>query len=107
MAKENVNSLLLKSMGTRPIAFNPDLAKIAESATAGLLMSQLLYWWGKGRNKDYIYKTIEQFKEETCLTRSEQNTAIRKWVKLNVLIVKAKGIPPKRRFYLNTVYTTL
>ncbi|MDD5396588.1 MAG: hypothetical protein PHW24_00845 [Candidatus Moranbacteria bacterium] len=102
MAKENVNSLLLKSLGTKPIAFNPDLARIAGSATAGLLMSQLLYWWGKGHNKDYVYKTIEQFKEETCLTRSEQQTAIKKWEKLNVLTVKARGIPPKRRFYLNT-----
>lgn len=102
MAKENVNSLLLKSLGTRPIAFNPDLAKISGSATAGLLMSQLLYWWGKGHNKDYIYKTIKDCEKETCLTRSEQYTAIKKWKLLGVLFVKAQGIPPKRCFYLDT-----
>lgn len=101
MTRSNVNSILIKSLGTRPIAFNPDLAKIAGSASAGLFMSQLLYWWDKGCKKDCIYKTIKEFQKETYLTRSEQTTAIKKWKNLGILEVKAKGIPPKRHFYLD------
>lgn len=102
MARNNTNSIIISILGAKPIAFNPELARISGSAAAGLFMSQLLYWWGKGRNRDCIYKTIEEFKNETCLTRCEQATAIKKWRKLGVLVVKNKGVPQKRHFYLNT-----
>ena len=101
MVKRNTNSIIIGILGARPIALNPEVGRIAGSSTAGLLMSQLLYWWDKGRNRDCIYKTIEEFKEETCLTRSEQNTAIKKWKALGVLEVKNRGIPQKRHFYLD------
>jgi hypothetical protein len=64
-------------------------------------MSQLLYWWQKGSKKDWVYKTIDEAKEETCLTRSEQDTAIRIWKKLGVLEVKLMGVPCKRHFRIN------
>lgn len=101
MPKSNVNSILIKQLKAKPVAFNPELARVSGSAIAGLFMSQLLYWWGKGRSKDCVYKTIKEFEYETCLTRSEQNRAIIIWKNLGVLEVKNKGIPQKRHFYIN------
>ena len=95
---KNVNSIIINLLGEKAIAFNPVLGRMSGNATSGLFMSQLLYWQGKGRKKEYIYKTIEEFKKETCLTRSEQERAIRNWSKLGVLEVKNKGTPPIRHF---------
>lgn len=101
MKKRNTNSIIIDLLGEKPVLFNPALGRIAGSATAGLFMSQLLYWWGKGREENCIFKTIEEFKKETCLTRSEQATAIKRWKKLEVLRVENRGVPQKRHFYLN------
>ncbi len=100
-AFKNVNSFLLHVLSQRPVAFNPELGRLAGSAIAGLFLSQLLYWLGKGHKKGYVYKTINEFQEETCLTRSEQDRAIKIWKELRVLNVKLKGVPPKRYFSVN------
>lgn len=99
---DSSNKLFLEYTRSKPIAFIPFLAKVADSANAGLFMSQMLFWWGKGRKEGWIYKTIEEFKEETTLSRHEQDTAIRKWKKLGVIKTKLEGIPPKRHFQINT-----
>jgi hypothetical protein len=97
----NVNSLIIKGLSAKPVAFNPVLGKIANSAVAGLFMSQLLFWWQKSIKKDCIYKSVREFKDETCLTRSEQDRAIKIWSKLGVLRVENKGIPRTRHYYLD------
>lgn len=84
----------------RPVLFNAALARIAKSAIAGLFLSQLLYWWKKGNDKDWVYKTIWEFEEETALNRSEQDRAIRIWKDLGVLVVERRGIPQKRHFHI-------
>ena len=99
---QNYNSALLEQMSERPIVFNPALARLAKSAGAGLFLSQLLYWWGKGRNRDWIYKTIAEIQGETSLTRSEQERAIKIWKGLGILVVVRKGIPAKRYFHIDT-----
>ncbi|KKP79806.1 MAG: hypothetical protein A2271_02400 [Candidatus Moranbacteria bacterium RIFOXYA12_FULL_35_19] len=96
------NSLILHLSKQRPIAYNTELSELAESAIAGLFLSQLLYWLGKGHKEGYIYKTVKDFQKETCLIRSEQDRAIKIWRGLEVLDVKLKGIPPKRHFKVNT-----
>jgi hypothetical protein len=98
---KSYNKVILEVLGTKPIAFNPILAKLAKSATAGLFMSQLLYWWDKGREKGWIFKTIEEIHCETCLGRSEQDRAIKVWKSLGMLEVKLIGLPAKRHFKIN------
>ncbi len=99
--KENLNRYILQVYSQRPIAFIPVLAHISNSASAGLFLSQMLYWCGKGKDSEWVYKTIEEMKEETCLSRSEQQTAIKKWMQLGVLEKEVRKIPPKRHFRLN------
>lgn len=103
---KNYNSALLEQMSERPIVFNPALARLAKSAGAGLFLSQLLYWWKKGSNPDWIYKTIAEIQGETSLTRSEQERAIKIWKGLGILVVERKGIPAKRHFHIDTLKLT-
>lgn len=87
--------------GQKPIAFNPLLAQMTESALAGLFFSQLLYWWGKGSKEGYVFKTIKQVEQETRMNRSEQDRAIKILKRLDVITVVLKGIPQKRHFQVN------
>ena len=88
-------------LGTRPIAFNADLAHALGSVNAGLLLSQLLFWDGKGDNPEWIFKTIKEVEAETGLSRKEQDTAIKICKKHNLITVKLRGIPAKRYFNLD------
>lgn len=101
MEKNKYQKIIAQVLGTRPIAFNPDLAKALGSAKAGLFLSQLLYWWEKGSNPNWIYKTIEEVHKETTLSRCEQEGAIKACKKYGLIQVELKGIPAKRHFKLN------
>ncbi len=82
----------------KTIAYNPELAKVLGSVHAALMMGQLLYWRGKGRWGDSIYKTVREMQEETGLSRSNQETAIKICQKAGVLEVRRRGYKGKRLF---------
>lgn len=101
-----VQKEILETAKCRPVAYIPALATITGSVKAALLLSQLLYWYGKGKWGKWTYKTIEELKIETGLSRKEQDTAIGKLKSLNILEVELKGIP-RRRFFkisLDVIY---
>lgn len=99
--KQNYNSYFIERHKISGVLFNVAAAHIVKSATAGLLISQLLYWWGKGKHKEFFYKTIAELYKETGLTRSQQEIAIKKWKALGVLSVELHDVPPKRHFKIN------
>ena len=90
--------MMLRILATKPVAYNPELAKMLGGVKCGVFISQLLYWWEKGANPEWVYKTIDEMYQETGLSRREQDTALRKLVKLGIIEVKLKGIPAKRHF---------
>lgn len=96
----NYNSTLIKILCERPIAYLPILGQVSNNATSGLFLSQLLYWCDKGADPKWIYKTIQEVQEETCLSRSEQDRAIKVWTKMGVLEVELRGIPRRRYFHI-------
>src|SRR3712207_2309511 len=62
----------------RPVAYHPIITRVVGSATAGIFLSQLLYWTPRTQDPEgWVYKTQEDILEETGLTRSEQETARR------------------------------
>ena len=73
MSKNETQKLIMNILGTKPIAFNADLAHALGSVNAGLLLSQLLFWDGKGDDPEWTYKTIKMIEGETGLSRREQN----------------------------------
>lgn len=99
--KKNTNSLFVDRYNEKPVLFNPGLGRISGSSIAGLFMSQILYWQERGWNKEWIYKTIKEIEQETCLSRSEQDRAIKKWKGLGILEVENRGIPQRRHFRVN------
>ena len=98
--KNEDQKVLYDVLGTRPIAFNPDLSRALGSVAAGLFMSQLLFWFDKGKYHDCIYKTVKEFETETTLSKAQQLAAQKLCVRKGLLEVKLRGVPPKRHFYI-------
>lgn len=91
-----------KYFPNRPILYIAGLANALGSVSAGLLLGQLIYWHGQGWRKDgWIYKTMVEMKEETGLTRTQQETAIKICLKYDLIECKRAGIPAKRHFRVN------
>jgi hypothetical protein len=101
MGRNEYQKIIASVLGTRPIFFDRNLAKVLGSAKAGLFLSQLLFWWKKGRNPNWVYKTIKEIEDETALSRQEQDTAIKICKGFGALEVRLMGIPAKRHFRLN------
>lgn len=99
--KNSSQQLILKVLSTRPVLYNPDLAKALKSVKASILLSQLLYWNGKGKDINWIYKTIQEIYDETALSREEQDTAIRICKAAKVIKIKLAGVPATRHFKID------
>jgi hypothetical protein len=92
----------LRYLLRRPIAFHRAFADIAGSAAGGLFLSQLFYWCDRGDDPDgWIYKSIEEWREETCLTRYEQEAARRALTACGVLESEKRGMPRRLYFRLD------
>lgn len=90
---------ILKKILQRPIAFHPVFAQISGSVNAGLFLSQLFYWQDKGSDEEgWIYKTYEEWKQETTMSRHELDGA-RKTLKSLFLIEEKKTGCPARLYY--------
>jgi len=63
---------ILKELNQRPISYYPIYRKLTGSTTAGLLLSQLMYWFSK---KEKFYKIDSEIMEETLLTKKELENA--------------------------------
>jgi len=70
------------------------------SVNAGLLLSQLMYWYG-AMNGRIFYKTDAEIMEETCLSESELRTAKNKLKSMSFIEIKAKGVPAKTYYSIN------
>lgn len=91
---------ILRALCERIVAYNVTFAKICGSVTAGLLLSQIAYWWFKMGEKEF-YKTDKEFREELGLGRWEFQTAKKKLSLLGFITVKVKGLPPRTYYTLN------
>ncbi len=84
------------------ILYQPGYAIIFGNLNAGILLSQLLYWHGKGKDREgWIYKTAEGWRKETGLTRYELETARRTLIKHSILDYKRSGNPCTSHYRLN------
>lgn len=91
---------LIKALLDRPIAYNRAYARIADSATAGLLLSQAAYW-ARTMNDAWFYKTAAQWLEETGLSRHEFQEARRLLVTLGFLEYELRSMPAKGHYRVN------
>jgi hypothetical protein len=67
------------------------------------MLSQAWYWSSRTNDQEgWFYKTRSEWTEETGMSRSEQETARRRLVKLELLEEKLAGMPGKLHFRVNT-----
>lgn len=92
---------IAKYFPKKPVLYIGGLGSVL-GINAGILLSQLLYWIGKGSNKEgWIYKTAKDIRDETGLTRSNQETAIEKLLQHGIIDFKLAQVPAKRHFRIN------
>jgi len=83
---------LLRQLHQKPIAYYPIYRQITGSTTAGILLSQLMYWFSK---QDKIFKTDVDIMDETLLTEKELRNAKKLIKSLDFIEVTREGIPAK------------
>lgn len=80
----------------RIVIFNASLAKVI-GINATLFLQQCTYWSGRTpRDDGWFYKTTNSMKEETCLSRYQQERALKKLADLKIIQHFIAGIPPVR-----------
>lgn len=91
----------------RPIAFHRPLAQLAGSLPAGIMLSQAMYWTKRTSDQDgWFWKTQQQWEEETCMGRREQETARAQLRQLkldgeSVWEERLQGVPAKLHYRVN------
>lgn len=95
---------LIRLMNEKPIAFNKHYVQIGCGINGALMLSQLIYWADKAKDRNgWIYKTNIEWTEETGLTRREQDTARKNLKELGLIEEHKHGVPCKVHFKVNQV----
>lgn len=92
----NVSDLLAE----RPIAYHRPLIR-KFGIVPGIFLGQLLFWQGKGSKGKWIYKTQAEMKDETCLSRRNQETARKKLIDKGIIEEKLMGVPAQLHYKVN------
>ena len=86
----------------RPIAFQRAFVNLGVGITGALMLSQAIYWSNRTDNTEgWFYKTMEEWEAETGMTRSEQESARKRLVKIGVLQEMKKGVPCRLYYRVN------
>ena len=86
----------------RPIAFHRRLVDLTGSIKASLMLSQAIYWMRHGKDirqhDGWFFKTMEQWRWETGLSRHEQAHARARLRELKVLQERTQRLPATLHF---------
>ncbi|MGA2324316.1 MAG: hypothetical protein ABSG22_10755 [Sedimentisphaerales bacterium] len=92
---------VLKGFSKGVIAYYKLYAQITGSVTAGLLLSQIAYWWYGPAGEKPFFKTNPDFADELVMGDSELKTAKKQLVSLGFIGVTYKGVPPRTYYTFN------
>jgi len=96
---KDIKSLLL-TFNQKPIAYHKAYTQITGKLTAGVMLSQLMYWWSSVNGREF-YKTDDELREETGLSKEEIKSAKKTLVSKGFITYKLKGIPAKTHYIIN------
>lgn len=83
----------------RPIAFHRCFVTLTGSVTAALMLSQAMYWQKRTQDPEgWWWKTMEDWTEETGLSRKEQESARRRLRNAGLLEEERRGVPARLYF---------
>lgn len=91
---------VLIALNQQPIAVYPIYIDITGSMTAGVLLSQVMYWDSKMKGNEF-YKNDAEFMQETRLTQSEFKTAKKIIGDLPFIAIQRKGVPCRTWYSVN------
>lgn len=102
--------VMRRLLTARPIAFHPELAIVLGGIHEALMFQQLAYWSDKGADPDgWIYKTNEEFRQETTINRYQLDKARASLVGRSVLEARRRGLPARMyyRIHWDALYRLL
>jgi len=88
---------LLRAYSEHPIAYFPVYTEITGSVTAGVLLSQVLYWWHQ-MNERQFYKVDHEFADELSMGLYEFRGARKKLIETGLIYTERKGLPRKTHY---------
>lgn len=92
---------IIAVLADRPIAYHPKLAQVI-GVKETVFVCQLLYWLNKGKLADgWIWKTQEEWTEETGLRRTELATVVKHLKSWHILETKLAGVPATTHYRLS------
>ncbi len=92
---------VMLALHQKPVAYYPIYKDVTGSTTAGILLSQLMYWWQKVGGREF-YKTDAEIIEETHLSAQELKTAKKALKLCDFIKIKARGVPAKTFYDIDT-----
>jgi len=95
--------ILFDELNEKPIVYHKIYAQITNSITAGLLLSQIVYW-DKTMKGNEFYKTDKDWCKELSMGKYELKGAKQKLSELKIVNLKRKSIPAKTYYKLNKDY---
>lgn len=91
---------LLENFQEKPVAYHRIYAKITGGITAGILLSQILYWDLIMKHKEF-FKTDKEFCDELSMGLYELKGAKKKLLDLDLITTNRKGVPAKTYYTVN------
>lgn len=103
IANVDYRALLKNVLGSRVVAYNVGLAKLLNSSTAALLLSQFLYYDNKDEHTpgSPFSVTQEEIEDHTALSSKVQRTARKLLKEKRILTVVRKGVPARNHYTIN------
>jgi hypothetical protein len=91
---------LLVNLNLRPIAVYPIYIKITGSVNAGLLLSQIMYWYSAVNGRTF-YKSDAEIMEETMLSVNELRHAKARLKQMSFIKITLHGVPAKTHYTID------
>ena len=91
---------LLINLNLRPIAVYPVYIKLTGSVNAGLLLSQIMYWYGAVNGRTF-YKSDSEIMEETMLSVNELRHAKARLKQMSFIKITLHGVPAKTHYTID------
>lgn len=86
-----------------PVAYYPSLARLLGGVPEALFLCQLIYWTGKGADKEsWIFKTAAELTDETGLSYREQRRARRVLKTFGILQEKFNRLLHRTYFWIDS-----
>ena len=90
----------LINLNLRPIAVYPVYIKLTGSVNAGLLLSQIMYWYGAVNGRTF-YKSDAEIMDETMLSVNELRHAKARLKQMSFIKITLHGVPAKTHYTID------